>query len=71
MPNEEILKQFILDIDEVVGRHRELGAHVITGALLSRVVLLMQFEPETGLNLIRYAWEKLDEVNQNSPPGIE
>ena len=68
---EEELKQFVQDLDDLMVNYFDMGTHIITGALLSRVVLIMQQEPYVGKNLIRYAWEKLDEIEQTRPPSVE
>lgn len=68
---QDRLVSFIQDLDDVVVDYMDMGPHIITGALLSRIVLLMQSEPTVGKNLIRYAWEKLDDLEQNLPPNVE
>lgn len=56
-------------IDEVLHEYNYAGAHNLAGILLSRVVLLVQDEPALGKDLVRYVWEKLDQMEQDNPGG--
>jgi hypothetical protein len=40
--------------------------HVVAGAILSRFILLMQEDPHTGKELVKYVWEQLDEIESGT-----
>lgn len=61
---EEELVKLVRDLDDVINKHNEFEPHNIAGVLLSRVVLLMQDNPEIGKDLVRYVWERLDDIEQ-------
>lgn len=61
---EEELVKMVYDLDSVINKYMEFEPHNIAGVLLSRVVLLMQDNPVIGKDLVRYVWEKLDEIDQ-------
>lgn len=66
--DEEKLKQFVFALDEVIAEYTdEFAPHNIAGVLLSRVTLLMTADPLTGKELLKYVWEKLDELEQSNP----
>jgi hypothetical protein len=68
---EERLKELVYAIDNVIGQYQsEFLPHNIAGVLLSRVTLLLADDPETGKGLVRYVWEKLDELEQNNPGNM-
>ena len=67
---EERLMEFVERLDDVIGEFTDFEAHNITGVLLSRVVLLMQDNPEVGKELVRYVWERLDEIEQADPGNM-
>jgi hypothetical protein len=65
---EERLKAFIGELDELIAKHSlEFAPHNISGMLLSRVTLLMSDDPETGKGLLKFVWERLDELEQSNP----
>mgnify|MGYP000547120663 CR=1 FL=1 len=67
---EERLIEFVEQLDETIGDFTDFEAHNIAGVLLSRVVLLMQDNPEIGKELVRYVWERLDEIEQADPGNM-
>lgn len=68
---EQRLTELVHAIDRVIGQYTsELEPHHIAGVLLSRVTLLLADDPETGKGLVRYVWEKLDEIEQNNPGNM-
>jgi hypothetical protein len=67
---EERLVQMVGELDALISKYDEFLPHQITGVLLSRVTLLMTMDPETGKGLLRYVWEKLDEIEQNNPGSM-
>lgn len=67
LPDEELLHDLVDKLDELLHDYNELGAHNLAGILLSRVVLLTQTQPSLGKDLIRFVWEKLDEIEQDNP----
>jgi hypothetical protein len=65
---EERLEALVHELDEVIFKYQEeFAPHNIAGVLLSRVTLLMTMDPETGKSLMKYCWEKLDEIQQANP----
>jgi hypothetical protein len=65
---DEMLLAMVNDLDEVILKYQdEFQPHNIAGVLLSRITLLMQTDPATGKDLLRFVWEKLDELEQNNP----
>lgn len=68
---EARLTELVNALDVVIGDYApEFEPHHIAGVLLSRVTLLMADDPETGKGLMRYVWEKLDEIEQNNPGNM-
>ena len=65
--DDEALVDFVNRVDDAILDHEDMGNHNLAGALLSRVVLLMQQDPATGKDLVRYVWEKLDEMDSANP----
>lgn len=66
----ELLIQMVGELDELIASYTEFESHSIAGVLLSRVVLLMSQDPETGKELVKYIWERLDEIEQANPGGM-
>lgn len=64
--DEELLK-IVNALDDVMLAFPHVPNHNLAGILLSRVTLLMQTDPKTGKDLLRYVWEKLDELEQSDP----
>jgi len=69
LPDEDELHDLVDRIDEALHDYNYIGAHNLAGVLLSRVVLLVENEPALGKDLVRYVWERLDEIEQNKPGG--
>lgn len=67
MPDEELLHELVDKLDELLHDYKEMEAHNLAGILLSRVVLLVQDTPSLGKDLVRYVWEKLDQIEQDNP----
>lgn len=67
MPEDDRLVELVDDIDDLLLEHQDMGAHNLAGVLLSRVVLLVQNEPALGKDLVRYVWERLDQMEQDNP----
>ena len=65
--DDEALVDFVNRVDDAILYHEDMGNHNLAGALLSRVVLLMQEDPALGKDLVRYIWEKLDEMDSANP----
>ncbi len=69
--HEDRLNVFVDEIDAVINKHSEyFEAHHICGVLMSRFVLLMSQDPETGKGLAKYIWERLDEIEQANPGNM-
>jgi hypothetical protein len=64
--NEDTLTDLVNELDVLIARYPE-AAHNIAGVLLSRVTLLMVDDPVTGKALVKYVWNKLDELEQSNP----
>ena len=64
---EDILIEFVNKIDNVIANYPDEPAHNLAGVLLSRVTLLMTSDPATGKELLKYVWNKLDELEQSNP----
>jgi hypothetical protein len=64
--NEDTLVKLVRALDELIERYPD-APHNIAGVLLSRVTLLMTADPATGKELLKYVWEKLDEIEQSDP----
>lgn len=67
LPNEDELHDIVDAIDEILHEYKEIGAHNLAGILLSRVVLLTEHDPALGKDLVRYVWERLDQMEQDNP----
>jgi hypothetical protein len=69
MDNEDKdIVSFINDLDELIFKYQDtFSAHNITGMLLSRVTLLMSTDTEVGKHLLKFVWEKLDDLEQSNP----
>ena len=65
--DDKELVELVNKLDDVILMYDYMENHSLAGVLLSRVVLLMQSDPATGKDLLRYVWEKLDEIEQASP----
>jgi len=66
--NDKDVEDFINDLDQVILKYQEkFEPHNITGMLLSRVTLLMSDDTATGKGLLKFVWEKLDELEQSNP----
>lgn len=62
------MEEFVHKLDELIGEYTpEFAPHNISGMLLSRVTLLMSQDTETGKALLKFVWEKLDELEQSNP----
>jgi hypothetical protein len=58
------------ELDQVIVKYHDCQAHNIAGVLLSRVTLLMTMDPSVGKELVKYVWEKLDEIEQADPSNM-
>jgi len=65
--NDARLEQLVNDLDQVIMNYDDFEPHNIAGVLLSRVTLLMSADTETGKGLLKFVWEKLDELGQSNP----
>jgi len=64
--DDDTLLQLVNELDDVIARY-PAAAHNIAGVLLSRVTLLMTADPATGKELLKFVWNKLDELEQSNP----
>ena len=68
MSDDKIIEEFINDLDQVILKYEDVfEAHNISGMLLSRVTLLMSTDPAVGKELLKFVWNKLDELEQSNP----
>lgn len=67
MIDDQELVQLVNSLDDLILAHPHVANHNLAGVLLSRVVLLMQPDPKTGKDLVKYVWEKLDEIESADP----
>ena len=68
---EAYIEALVDDMDGLIRQYEGmLNAIDVTGVLLSRVTLLMTMHPEIGKGLVRFVWEKLDEIEQANPGGM-
>lgn len=66
--DDQTIEDFVNDLDELIMKYQDkFAAHNITGMLLSRVTLLMSTDPAVGKHLLKFVWEKLDELEQSNP----
>lgn len=66
--NDKAIEDFIEDLDIVIMKYQDVfAAHSISGMLLSRVTLLMSTDPNVGKELLKFVWNKLDELEQSNP----
>ena len=65
---DKIIEDFINDLDLVIAQYQDKFAnHNIAGMLLSRVTLLMSTDTAVGKELLKFVWNKLDELEQSNP----
>lgn len=67
---DEQMDAMVSKLDQLIMEYTDCAPHNIAGVLLSRVTLLMTMDPETGKGLVRYVWEKLDEIQQADPSNF-
>jgi hypothetical protein len=66
--DDKDLVAFIEDLDSVIAKYQHVfPAHNISGILLSRITLLMSNDPTVGKELLKFVWNKLDELEQSNP----
>jgi hypothetical protein len=69
--SDDDIEQFVRDLDQLIFKYEgTFDAHNVAGMLLSRVTLLMTMDPAVGKHLVKYVWEKLDEIEQADPGGM-
>ena len=67
---DEQMESMVSKLDAIIHEYPECAPHNIAGVLLSRVTLLMAMDPATGKGLVKYVWEKLDEIEQADPSSF-
>jgi hypothetical protein len=66
--NDPDIVSFISELDELIMKYGDvLAAHNISAMLLSRITLLMSEDPSVGKELLKFVWNKLDELEQSNP----
>jgi hypothetical protein len=62
------IEDFISELDVLIFKYEDkFAAHNISGMLLSRITLLMSTDPSVGKELLKFVWNKLDELEQSNP----
>jgi hypothetical protein len=65
---DKTIEDFINDLDLLILQYQDSFAnHNIAGMLLSRVTLLMSTDAAVGKELLKFVWNKLDELEQSDP----
>jgi len=64
------LDTLINQLDAVLLQYNHCPAHEVAGALLSRITLLMTMDPSVGKHMLKFVWEKLDEIEQANPGNM-
>jgi len=64
------LDTLINQLDAVLLQYNHCPAHEVAGALLSRITLLMTMDPSVGKHMLKFVWEKLDEIEQADPNSM-
>jgi hypothetical protein len=64
------LDELIDQLDTVLMQYSHCQPHEVAGALLSRITLLMTMDPSVGKHMLKFVWEKLDEIEQANPGGM-
>ena len=60
--------EFLKKLDELIMEQQDnFSAHEISGMLLSRLTLLMSNDLIVGKELLKFVWDKLDELEQSNP----
>ena len=67
---DEQMDSMVAKLDSLIMDYTDCAPHNIAGVLLSRVTLLMTMDPATGKGLVKYVWEKLDEIEQADPSSF-
>ena len=61
------LDTLITNLDTLLMQYSHCQPHEVAGALLSRITLLMTMDPSVGKHMLKFVWEKLDEIEQANP----
>jgi hypothetical protein len=62
------IEDFISELDVLIFKYEDkFAAHNISGMLLSRITLLMSTDTSVGKELLKFVWNKLDELEQSNP----
>ena len=64
------LDSLINQLDTVLLQYNHCPAHEVAGALMSRITLLMTMDPAVGKHMLKFVWEKLDEIEQANPGNM-
>jgi hypothetical protein len=66
--SDKEIEDFINDLDLLIIKYQDqFEAHNISGMMLSRITLLMSTDPSVGKELLKFVWNKLDELEQSNP----
>jgi len=66
--DDKDLVEFVTELDNLIVKWGDIySAHNLSGILLSRVTLLMSTDPIVGKELLKFVWNKLDELEQSNP----
>jgi hypothetical protein len=67
---DDEMNKIVNRLDDIVKDYPDIPAHNLTAVFLSRVVLLMTMDPQTGKDLLKYVWQQLDEIEQADPGSM-
>ena len=67
---DEQMNNLVDELDRVIINYSDCEAHNVAGVLLSRFTLLMTMDPSVGKELVKYVWERLDEIEQADPNNM-
>jgi hypothetical protein len=66
--NDKDVESFVGELDILIMKYQDVfAAHNISAMLLSRITLLMSEDPSVGKELLKFVWNKLDELEQSNP----
>ena len=67
---DDELDTLITGLDTLLLEYNHCPAHEVAGALMSRITLLMTMDPAVGKHMLKFVWEKLDEIEQANRGGM-
>jgi len=66
--NDQQIVEFLRGLDDLIMEQQDnFSAHELSGMMLSRITLLMSNDLTVGKELLKFVWDKLDELEQSNP----